>query len=848
VLRRPKLDARLGEWAPLTVVRGLHGAGKTTQVASWLEHQSSEDLLPVWVTAHLVTGEPDSLLGGLSRALRSAPAGAGGPGPAPGEGGGLVELDRALHAVAAGRKLVLVIDNFQHVRHELLLAELVDLVERHRAFHLVVCCRGRHPIESLAAGRVDVNIVESKELLLEVDEIVALGRLMGTELDIPGALRLRESVGPAIAALRLALHDSGRAGEKSAAAEEYVRTRILADIGDDDLMEHLMRLALAEEVTWPLVRDLCDEARPDRLLEELESTGIMERDPWLGGRFVVSAPFRRVLRERFEATAPEAARAFHRRLAGWFARQDDDVGIPSAFYHAVAAGDWPLADELWSDNLTLLIRRSTCLLRDTLARIPLPVLEQRAAMQVVHATLQRAAADTDPARRGTVRAFADACGRSVRRQWDTMTPNDLLIVGTGFLVGLRLSGRFQDSASFGDRIQARVGVAGASEHLSPSRLAWFHLQRGITDVLIGDNANAIRACWRAWEGATAPSDDVIRSEAAAVMALSFALGGESAHARRWLSLHRGIDVGDWPGHRIVEIGGHVAAGLLALDRLDDAAVCAELEVLDDAPEAFELWPFIAFLRAQHALHLGRAPEALAQLDHTEAAHEAGLCDKGAAAALLARARADLLVACGRGHRAQHLVDARETRTPLVRVPAARIRLIGGGQWPGTDLAPFTWDAGTSIRDRLEMLLLGALAAMRSGDTRSIRRLVNQALDLYGDTGILRPFATVAPGALADLLDFGERGLDPDDAKSIDARAPVYPETLELVDLTDREQSVLEALAHSDSRQAIADSLFVSVNTVKTQLGSIHQKLGSTTRAETLATARRLELLPWDEPS
>jgi ATP/maltotriose-dependent transcriptional regulator MalT len=43
-------------------------------------------------------------------------------------------------------------------------------------------------------------------------------------------------------------------------------------------------------------------------------------------------------------------------------------------------------------------------------------------------------------------------------------------------------------------------------------------------------------------------------------------------------------------------------------------------------------------------------------------------------------------------------------------------------------------------------------------------------------------------------------------------------------------------------------LFVSVSTVKTQLASVYQKLGSSTRQEALGQARSLELLPPDGPA
>ena len=226
-----------------------------------------------------------------------------------------------------------------------------------------------------------------------------------------------------------------------------------------------------------------------------------------------------------------------------------------------------------------------------------------------------------------------------------------------------------------------------------------------------------------------------------------------------------------------------------------------------------------------------------------AAHDDELADKGAAAALMTRARADLLIACGRGESATRLLAARGTDMPLTRVPAARMRLLARGTDATGEICPSTWDASTSARDRIELLLLGAIASVRADDPRNTQRLVNQALNVYADTGVLRPFATVPNADLARILAVADRDLAPDDAARLRKHAAVYPERLVLIELSDREQSVLVALAEHASRQAIADSLFVSINTVKTQLASIYQKLGCTTRQEALAAARRLDLLP-----
>lgn len=62
------------------------------------------------------------------------------------------------------------------------------------------------------------------------------------------------------------------------------------------------------------------------------------------------------------------------------------------------------------------------------------------------------------------------------------------------------------------------------------------------------------------------------------------------------------------------------------------------------------------------------------------------------------------------------------------------------------------------------------------------------------------------------------------------------------DLTERELAVLRLLTGLASAREIADQLYVSHNTVKTQIKSIYRKLGVATRAEAVARARELGLL------
>ncbi|WP_258725999.1 LuxR C-terminal-related transcriptional regulator [Cellulomonas sp. NS3] len=61
-------------------------------------------------------------------------------------------------------------------------------------------------------------------------------------------------------------------------------------------------------------------------------------------------------------------------------------------------------------------------------------------------------------------------------------------------------------------------------------------------------------------------------------------------------------------------------------------------------------------------------------------------------------------------------------------------------------------------------------------------------------------------------------------------------------LTPREQAVLAELTQDVTVEEIAARLWVSRNTVKSQLRSVYRKLGVSTRAEAVARARDLGLL------
>jgi LuxR family maltose regulon positive regulatory protein len=65
---------------------------------------------------------------------------------------------------------------------------------------------------------------------------------------------------------------------------------------------------------------------------------------------------------------------------------------------------------------------------------------------------------------------------------------------------------------------------------------------------------------------------------------------------------------------------------------------------------------------------------------------------------------------------------------------------------------------------------------------------------------------------------------------------------EVEKLTERERAILALLPGPQSQRELANTLFVTPNTLKTHLRAIYRKLGVVSRTEAVARARALGLL------
>jgi LuxR family maltose regulon positive regulatory protein len=186
--------------------------------------------------------------------------------------------------------------------------------------------------------------------------------------------------------------------------------------------------------------------------------------------------------------------------------------------------------------------------------------------------------------------------------------------------------------------------------------------------------------------------------------------------------------------------------------------------------------------------------------------------------------------------------------------------------------------------RLDATVLRAIALQNMGESAAALDLLIDALRAGAPEGFIRPFAYDAPAVARLLAELQKRpavrlpaaylrrvmqacGLGiPVEAAS---DAPVPGSAVEsagadaggslsggvsggvmvggivvedMIPLTSREEEILRLLAQGYSNQKIADKLYVSINTVKTHVSNLFEKLGASSRVDALLRARSARLL------
>jgi LuxR family transcriptional regulator, maltose regulon positive regulatory protein len=143
---------------------------------------------------------------------------------------------------------------------------------------------------------------------------------------------------------------------------------------------------------------------------------------------------------------------------------------------------------------------------------------------------------------------------------------------------------------------------------------------------------------------------------------------------------------------------------------------------------------------------------------------------------------------------------------------------------------------------VEAWLLEAHLADRAGEERQAHDALCEALAIAAPQNALRPFRDARSSAHALFArGAGRFGRLETFATAVRQILPVG--VPDLTDgLTGREQALLAELPSMRTAEEIAQTLFVSVNTVKTHLRGIYRKLGVRHRRDAISVAREHGLL------
>ncbi|QCQ93427.1 helix-turn-helix transcriptional regulator [Rhodococcus sp. SGAir0479] len=503
---------------------------------------------------------------------------------------------------------------------------------------------------------------------------------------------------------------------------------------------------------------------------------------------------------------------------------------------AIDTQDWEAARTVLLHNWTGLVADHLEDVRAALLAFPAPTVE------------------SDPLLRAAREMFV---GRGVTTRFDRVLPNDpdeldelgtfpdapeRLAIGTVQASLLRFAGNMQEAA---DLIPLLERVAVAAVRAQPDSvtgsLPILRLQWAITCQLAGRRDESTALFRRANFGAEALGMEFVVRNSAGSIALNHVLSGEIGAARTWLERWEQTRPSEGRLEQMVRVSGLVAHALVALEDLDLDAAADRLRALGEIREGEELWAYALYAHCQYALLAGKPQQGLDLVDRLRPINARWWTPDSDAQTLLGSVVVDLQCALGRGNAARAALAGNPSGHPLTRVSRARYALLTGD--PETALTEAVRVAardGHGPRARLDALLLEAAASARLGNPDAARAAWTRATDLAHDVGTVRPFALL-PAAVAQELDEAGLALPTDRAADAD-RVPIFPDRVPVVELSAREQLVLSALADGKSVAAAAAELFVSPNTVKSQMRSIFKKLDAHTRDEALRTAVLLELL------
>jgi LuxR family maltose regulon positive regulatory protein len=845
----------------VTEVSAPAGSGKTFLMRSWIAESGLTERA-AWVAVPGDERDPQRFWLSVFGALRDTSAGSKlvRPLTAAPDLDGWAVVERLLTDLGGLEDRVwLVIDDVHELRSAHAMRQLELLLMRAPAGLRFVLAT-RHDLRlGLHRLRLEGELTEIRaaDLRFTLEEARALFEAAGVRLSGQALALLYErtegwAAGLRLAALSLAGHaDPDRFAAEFSGSERTVAEYLLAEVLDrqsEPARRLLLRTSMLDRVNGELADLLTGGSDGERLLQQLEQantfvTALDARRSW----FRYHQLFADLLQLELRGSAPADVPALHAAAAGWYAGHGYLV---EAVRHAQAAGDWGLAARLLSDHwVGFGLNGLGATAHELLARFPADVIAadaelaaRRAADELARGSLEEAGRYLTLATRGLESVPADRRGRSQ------------VVLAVVRMRLARQRGDLQAVAEQAERLLAPAGAADLAELGVGGDLRMLALiDLGVAELW----AARFEEAGRHLEEGTALARQLGRpylevtglaNWAQLVSWQSFPLGAQRGAQAIELAGRHG-----WTEEPVAGLA-YLALGVteVAQGRLEEAE--RSLERAERTLRA-EVEPAAGMRlhwgRGMLELARGRYPEALAAIGAAERlatllVTEHTLARRGRSQRLQALAK---MGETRRVERALAEMDGADRDSGEIRVAAAALRLAQDDpQAAIAALAPVVAGAAALTNAHLWVVhafLLDAIAHDAAGDAAGARRVLERALDLAKPEGLLYPFL-VDPAP--DLLERHRRHGT--------AHAVLIAEILNVLaggrsetaprgltePLSQAEVRVLRYLPTKLSAPEIAGQLYLSVNTVKTHMRHLYDKLGVHRRHEAVEQARALGLL------
>jgi LuxR family maltose regulon positive regulatory protein len=890
VVSRPALFGLLDGAARVTEISAPAGSGKTFLLRSWLGEAGLAERA-AWVPVQGDERDPQRFWLCVLGALRDTVVGANLVRPltaAPGLDGGAV-VERLLDDLASlDDRLWLVIDDLHELRSAEALSQLELLLMRAPAQLRFVLATRRDLQLSLHRLRLEGELTEVRaaDLRFSLAEGRALLDAAGVELSGSALAGLYDrtegwAAGLRMAALSLAGHrDPERFAAEFSGSERTVAEYLLAEVLErqpEPVRRMLLRTSVLEWVNGELADLLAGGSGWERVLQRLEQAGafVASLDA-RRSRFRYHQLFADLLQLELRGSASSELPGLHAAAAAWFAEHGYPV---EAVRHAQAAEDWSLAARLLSDHwYGFVLNGQGATAHELLSRFPADAVASDAELtalmaggELIQGSLEEAGRYLAVATRESASVPADRRGRM----------QVMLAV-----LRMRLARQRGDLSVVAEEAQRLLAPGEATD---PARVGLDADLRALALINLG-----MAELW------TARFDEADRHLEDGI-ALAHRIGrpflevtglAHWAQLLSWRSFPLGVERGKqaielaerhgWADEPVAGVA-YLALGMAMVSqgRLEEgerALQHAERTLRTEVEPAAGMRlrysrGLLEFISGRHdaALSAFLAADRLAKVllsEHT----------------LARRLRSHLLQALVREGEATRVEQAlaemseRERDSAEMRNALAVLLLARGDPRGATVALEPVIDGSAPLANAhlwtVQAFLLEAIARDALGDEGAARRALERALDLAKPEGMLLPFlfdpapellerhrwqGTAHADVISQILNLLAPG-EPErsvEMASPQARGPggiggmASPQARgglggsppRLTEpLSASEVRVLRYLPTKLSAPEIADQLYLSVNTVKTHMRHLYDKLGVHRRHEAVEQARALGLL------